>query len=43
MFRVEIAVGGAVAPGLRLMASGGYGLPSSRRIGVALSYFPGGE
>ena len=43
MFRVELGVGVALAPGLRLMASGGYGLPGSRRIGVSLSYFPGGE
>ena len=43
MFRIELAVGGALAPGLRLMASGGYGLPGSRRIGVSLSYFPFGD
>ena len=43
MLRVELGVGAALAPGLRLMASGGYGLPGSRRIGVSLSYFPGGE
>lgn len=43
MFRVELAVGGAVAPGLRLMASGGYGLPGTRRVGVSLTYFPLGD
>ena len=43
MFRVELGVGAAVAPGLRLLASGGYGLPGARRIGVSLSYFPGGD
>ncbi len=40
VFRIELAVGGAIAPGLRLMASGGYGLPGTRRVGVSLSYFP---
>ena len=43
IFRIEFAVAGALAPGLRLMGSAGYGLPGSRRIGVALSYFPGGD
>ena len=43
MFRVEVGVGAAVAPGLRLLASGGYGMPGTRRIGVSLSYFPGGD
>ena len=43
MFRVEVAVAGTVAPGLRLMGSGGYGLPGRRRIGVSLSYFPFGD
>ena len=40
MFRIEFAVAGVVAPGLRLIGSGGYGLPGSRRIAVSLSYFP---
>ena len=40
MFRVEFAVAVVVAPGLKVMGSGGYGLPGSRRIGVAVSYFP---
>lgn len=40
MFRIEFAVAGVVAPGLKVIGSGGYGLPGSRRIGVAVSYFP---
>ena len=40
MFRVEFAVAAVVAPGLKVIGSGGYGLPGSRRIGVAVSYFP---
>ena len=39
-FRVEFAVAGVVAPGLKVIGSGGYGFPGSRRIGVAVSYFP---
>ena len=40
LFRIEFAVAGVVAPGLKVIGSGGYGLPGSRRIGVAVSYFP---
>ena len=40
LFRVEFAVAGVVAPGLKVIGSGGYGLAGSRRIGVAVSYFP---
>ena len=40
MFRVEFAVAGVVAPGLKVIGSGGYGISGSRRIGVAVSYFP---
>jgi hypothetical protein len=29
-----------VAPGLKVIGSGGYGLPFKRRIGISIAYFP---
>ncbi|MCY4025882.1 MAG: hypothetical protein OXH75_06160 [Acidobacteria bacterium] len=40
LFRVEFAMAGVIARGLKVIGSGGYGLHGSRRIGIALSYFP---
>ena len=40
IFRAEVAVGVTVAPGLKIIGSGGYGLPFQRRIGISIAYFP---
>ncbi|MCY4637011.1 MAG: hypothetical protein OXG04_21365 [Acidobacteria bacterium] len=40
LFRAEAAVAVTVAPGLKVIASGGYGLPFTRRFGVSVAYFP---
>ena len=40
LFRAEIAVAVTVAPGLKVIGSGGYGLPFKRRIGISVAYFP---
>jgi hypothetical protein len=40
LFRAEAAVAVTVAPGLKVIGSGGYGLPFRRRIGVSVAYFP---
>ena len=40
IFRAEVAVAVTVAPGLKVIGSGGYGLPFQRRIGISIAYFP---
>ena len=40
LFRAEVAVAVTVAPGLKIIGSGGYGLPFKRRIGISVAYFP---
>ena len=40
LFRAEAAVAVTVAPGLKVIGSGGYGLPFGRRIGISVAYFP---
>ncbi len=40
LFRAEFAVAVTVAPGLKVIGSGGYGLPFKRRIGISIAYFP---
>ena len=40
LFRAEVAVAVTVAPGLKVIGSGGYGLPFTRRFGVSVAYFP---
>ncbi len=40
LFRVEAAVAVTVAPGLKVIGSGGYGLMFRRRIGISVVYFP---
>ena len=40
LFRAEVAVAVTVAPGLKVIGSGGYGLPFKRRIGISVAYFP---
>ena len=40
LFRAEVAVGVTVAPGLKVIGSGGYGFPFQRRFGITLAYFP---
>lgn len=41
LFRAEVAVAARVAPGLKLIGSGGFGFPFRRRIGISVAYFPG--
>ncbi len=41
LFRAEVAVAATVAPGLKLIGSGGYGFPFRRRVGISVAYFPG--
>ena len=43
LVRAEIAVAGSVGPGLKVIGSGGYGLPGSRRLTVSVAYFPLGD
>lgn len=40
LFRAEVAVAVTVAPGLKVIGSGGYGLPFTRRFGISVAYFP---
>ena len=40
LFRAEAAVAVTVAPGLKVIGSGGYGLPFTRRFGISVAYFP---
>ena len=40
LFRAEFAVGVTVAPGLKVIGSGGYGFPFRRRFGISVAYFP---
>ena len=40
IMRVEFAAGVTVAPGLKVIGSGGYGLPGSRRVTLSIAYFP---
>ena len=40
IFRAEFAVGVTVAPGLKIIGSGGYGFPGNRRPTVSVAYFP---
>ena len=40
LFRAEVAVAVTVAPGLKVIGSGGYGFPFRRRIGISVTYFP---
>ena len=40
LFRAEVAVAVTVAPGLKVIGSGGYGFPFKRRIGISVAYFP---
>lgn len=40
LFRAEVAVAVTVAPGLKVIGSGGYGLPFTRRVGISVAYFP---
>ena len=40
LFRAEVAVAVTVAPGLKVIGSGGYGFPFRRRIGISVAYFP---
>ncbi len=40
LFRAEVAVAVTVASGLKVVASGGYGLPFKRRFGISVAYFP---
>ena len=40
IFRAEFAVGVTVAPGLKVIGSGGYGFPGNRRPTVSVAYFP---
>ena len=39
--RADIAVGVAVAPGVKVIGSGGYGFLFGRRFGLSLAVFPG--
>ena len=39
LFRAEVAVAVTVAPGLKVIGSGGYGLPFNRRFGISVAYF----
>ena len=41
LFRAEVAVAARVAPGLKLIGSGGFGFPFGRRIGISVAYFHG--
>ena len=38
--RIEFAVGVIVARGLKVIGSGGYGLPGNRRAVISIAYFP---
>ena len=40
LFRAEVAVAVIVAPGLKVIGSGGWGFPFRRRIGISVAYFP---
>ena len=40
LFRAEVAVAVTVAPGFKVIGSGGYGFPFKRRIGISVAYFP---
>ena len=40
LVRVEAAVGVTVAPGLKVIGSGGYGFPFKRSFGISVAYFP---
>ena len=40
LFRAEVAVAATVAPGLKVIARGGYGFPFRRRFGISVAYFP---
>ena len=40
IFRAEFAVAATVAPGLKIIGSGGYGFPGNRRPTVSVAYFP---
>lgn len=40
IFRAEFAIGVTVAPGLKIIGSGGYGFPGNRRPTVSVAYFP---
>ena len=40
LFRAEFAVAATVAPGLKIIGSGGYGFPGNRRPAVSVAYFP---
>ena len=39
--RGEFAVAGTVAPGFKLIGTGGYGMPGNRRISLNFAFFPG--
>lgn len=39
LFRAEVAVAVIVAPGLKVIGSGGWGFPFRRRIGISVAYF----
>ena len=40
IMRGEFAVAGTVAPGLKIIGTGGYGLPGNRRITLHFAFFP---
>ena len=40
LVRAEVAVAARVAPGLKLIGSGGFGFPFRRRIGISVAFFP---
>lgn len=40
LVRAEVAVAARVAPGLKLIGSGGFGFPFGRRVGISVAYFP---
>lgn len=40
IIRGEFAVAGTVAPGFKLIGTGGYGMPGNRRISLNFAFFP---
>lgn len=40
ILRAEFAAAVTLAPGLKVIGSGGYGLPGNRRVAVSVAYFP---
>ena len=40
IMRGEFAVAGILAPGLKLIGTGGYGMPGTRRLSLSIAFFP---